>query len=78
MLFRNPVTERLPCATWARGNVPFVTSFCLTGLVVMKGGADLFHVGSMRADRFMELGAGDTELLGPIGDVGGHLGIDLF
>jgi hypothetical protein len=32
----------------------------------------------MGAERFMELIAGHTELLGPIGDVGGHLGIDLL
>ena len=50
----------------------------LTGFVGVKGGADFFHVGSVRADRFVELVAGDTKLLGPIGDVGGHLGIDLF
>jgi hypothetical protein len=50
----------------------------LTGFVGVKGGADFFHVGSVRADRFVELVAGDTELLGPIGDVGGHLGIDFF
>jgi hypothetical protein len=50
----------------------------LAGFVGVKGGADFFHVGSMSADRFVELVAGDTKLLGPVGDVGGHLGIDLF
>jgi hypothetical protein len=50
----------------------------LTGLMGVEGGADFFHVGSMRADRFVELSSGDTKLFGPIGDVGGHLGIDLF
>jgi hypothetical protein len=50
----------------------------LPGFVGVKGGADFFHVGSVRADRFVELVAGDTKLFGPIGDVGGHLGIDLF
>jgi hypothetical protein len=44
----------------------------------VEGGADFFHVGSVRADRFVELVAGDTKLFGPIGYVGGHLGIDLF
>jgi len=33
------------------------------------------HVG---ADRFVELVSGDTALFGPVGDVGGHLRIDLF
>jgi hypothetical protein len=50
----------------------------LPGFVGVKGGADFFHVGSVRADRFVELVAGDTKLFGPIGDVGGHLGIDLL
>jgi len=43
-----------------------------------KGGADLFNVGSMAADGFVELVAGDAKLFGPVGDVGGHLGVDLF
>jgi hypothetical protein len=50
----------------------------LTGFVGVKGGADFFHVGSVRADRFVELVAGNPELLGPIGNVGSHLGIDLL
>jgi hypothetical protein len=54
------------------------TSANLAGFMGMKDGADFFHVGSVRADRFVELVAGDTKLLGPIGDVGCHLGIDLF
>ena len=44
----------------------------------MEGGADLFDVGSVDADGFVELFAGDVELVGPVGDVGCHFGIDLF
>ena len=44
----------------------------------MEGGADLFDVGTVGADGFVELFAGDVELVRPVGDVGGHLGIDLF
>src|ERR1700678_2147902 len=62
-----------PLATMVR-----TTSANLAGFMGMKDGADFFHVGSVRADRFVELVAGDTKLLGPIGDVGCHLGIDLF
>jgi hypothetical protein len=50
----------------------------LTGFVGVKGGAGFFPRGSVRGDRFVELVAGDTKLFGPIGDVGGHLGTDLF
>jgi hypothetical protein len=46
--------------------------------VVLEGGADLFDVGAVGADGFVELVAGDAELLGPIGDVGGLFGVDLF
>jgi hypothetical protein len=46
--------------------------------VVGKGGADLVDVGAVDADGFMELRAGDAKLLRPVGDVGRHLGIDLF
>jgi hypothetical protein len=45
---------------------------------VVEGGADLFDVGAVDADGFVELVAGDAELFGPIVDVGGHLGVDLF
>jgi hypothetical protein len=44
----------------------------------MKCGTHFLSVGSMGADRFVELVAGHTELLGPICDVGGHLGVDLL
>jgi len=44
----------------------------------VKGGTDLFDVGSMAADGFVELVAGDAKLFGPEGDVRGHLGVDLF
>jgi hypothetical protein len=46
--------------------------------VVEEGGADLFDVGAVDADGFVELRAGDAKLFRPVGDVGGHLGIDLF
>jgi hypothetical protein len=46
--------------------------------VRVKGGTDFNHVGSVGADRFVELVAGYTELFGPVSDVGGHLRIDLF
>jgi hypothetical protein len=46
--------------------------------VRVKGGANFLCVGSMGPDRFVELIAGDAELLRPICDVGGHLGIDFL
>jgi len=46
--------------------------------VSVEGGADLFNVGSMAADDFVELVAGDAKLFGPVGDIGCHLGVDLF
>jgi hypothetical protein len=46
--------------------------------VGVEGGADFFYVSAVDADGFVELGAGDAELLRPVGDVGGHLGVDLF
>jgi hypothetical protein len=45
---------------------------------VVEGSADFFYVGAVDADGFVELLAGDAELFGPVGDVGGHLGVDLF
>jgi hypothetical protein len=48
------------------------------GFVGVKRGTHFLNMCSMGADRFMKLIAGHTELLGPIGDVGGHLGIDLL
>ena len=57
----------------APGVVAFLGSF-----VVVESGADFFDVGAVGADGFVELVAGDVELFGPVGDVGGHLGVDLF
>ena len=55
---------------------PVVVCGVLGGLV--EGGADLLDVGSVDADGFVELFAGDVELVGPVSDVGGHLWVDLF
>ncbi len=44
----------------------------------LEGGADFFHMGSVAADGFMELVPSDAEFFGPVGDVGGHLGVDLL
>jgi hypothetical protein len=46
--------------------------------VGVEGGADFIDVGAVDADGFVELVAGDAELFGPEGDVGGHFGIDFF
>jgi len=46
--------------------------------VVGECGADLVDVGAVRADGFMQDLAGDVELPGPVGDVGGDFGVDLF
>lgn len=43
-----------------------------------EGGADLVDVGAVGADGFVELVAGYLEFFRPVGDVGGHLGVDLF
>ena len=45
---------------------------------MVEGGTDLFDVGAVGADGFVELVAGDAELFGPVGDVRGHFGVDLF
>jgi hypothetical protein len=44
----------------------------------MDGGADLVDMGSVGADELVELVAGDAELFGPVGNVRGHFGVDLF
>lgn len=44
----------------------------------MESDPDLFDVGSVGANSFVKLVTGDAELLAPIGNIGGHLGIDLF
>jgi len=46
--------------------------------VGMEGGADLVDLGAVDADGFVEDLGGDVELVGPIGHVGGDLGVDLF
>lgn len=45
---------------------------------MLEGGVELCDVGAVGADGFVQLVAGDAELFGPVGDVGGHLGVDLF
>jgi hypothetical protein len=50
----------------------------LAGFVGVEGCAYFFDVGSVGADGFVKLVAGDAELFGPVGNVGGHLGVDLF
>ena len=46
--------------------------------MVLEGGADLVDVGAVDAHGFAELVAGDVELFGPVADVGGHFGVNLF
>jgi len=60
----------LACALFGSGR--------LGGLVRVQGGTDFFDVGAVGANGFVKLVAGDVELFGPIGDVGGHFGVDLF
>ena len=43
-----------------------------------QGGADFVYVGAVGPDGFVEDLAGDVELFGPVGDVGGHFWVDLF
>lgn len=45
---------------------------------MLKSGPHLVDVGAVGADGFVELLAGDAELVGPVGDVGCHFGVDLF
>jgi hypothetical protein len=45
---------------------------------VVEGGADLLDVSAVGADGLVELVAGDAELAGPVVDVGGYFGVDLF
>jgi len=44
----------------------------------VEGCAELVDVGAVAADEFVELVASDAELFGPVGDIGGHFGVDLF
>jgi len=46
--------------------------------VGVEGGADLFDVGAVDADKLVEPCAVDAELVRPVGDVGGHFWVDLF
>ena len=48
-----------------------------SGLVGVEGGADLVDLGAVDADGFVEDLGGDVELVGPVGHVGGNLGVDL-
>jgi hypothetical protein len=50
----------------------------LDGFVGVDCGAYLVDVGAVAADEFVELVAGDAELVGPVSDVGGHFGVDFF
>jgi hypothetical protein len=50
----------------------------LGDLVGVEGCADPVDVVAVGADECVELIAGYAELFGPIGDVGGHFGVDLF
>jgi hypothetical protein len=52
--------------------------FRLAGLVVSERGANLLDVSAVDADGLVQLRAGDAELFRPVGDVRGHLRIDLF
>jgi len=45
--------------------------------VGVEGGSDLVDLGSVNADGFVEDLGGDAELVGPVGHVGGDLGVDL-
>jgi hypothetical protein len=45
--------------------------------VGVEGGADFVDVGAVDADGFVEDLGGDAELVGPVGHVGGDLGIDV-
>jgi hypothetical protein len=45
--------------------------------MVGQGSTHLVDVGAVDADCFVEDLAGDVELLRPVGDVGGELGVDL-
>ena len=50
----------------------------LCDFVGVDGRANLVDVGAVGADELVELVAGDAEFFGPVGDVGGHFGVDLF
>jgi hypothetical protein len=50
----------------------------MTPSVGVKGGADFVDVGTVGANGLMELVAGDAEFLGPVGDIGAHLGVDFL
>jgi hypothetical protein len=50
----------------------------LDRLVGVQTSADLVDVGAVAADAFVELVASDAKLFGPVSDVGGHFGVNLF
>jgi len=50
----------------------------LFDFVRVEGGANLVDMGTVTADEFVELIAGDAELFGPVGDVGRHFGVDFL
>ena len=64
-------------ARWERTGLSFRLRL-RSGLVGVEGGADLVDLGAVDADGFVEDLGGDVELVGPIGHVGGDLGVDLF
>ena len=47
-------------------------------LVGVEGGADFVDLGAVDADGLVEGLGGDVELVGPVGHVGGDLGVDLL
>ena len=55
-----------------------VVSGVSSGVVGVECGAHLVDAGAVGADGFVELLAGDAELVGPVGDVGCHFRVDLF
>jgi hypothetical protein len=47
-------------------------------VVSVGSSAEFVDVSAVAADEFVELVSGDSEFFGPVGDVGGHFGVDLF
>ncbi len=46
--------------------------------MVGEGGAEFVDVGAVGVDQLVESLAGDAEFFGPVGDVGGHFGVDFL
>jgi len=60
------------------GNSVVCSDTCICELSLrLQRRADFLDVGAVGADGLVELLAGDVELFGPIGDVGGEFGVDL-